>query len=55
VARLMARVSAVPGLGEPHLVSSKVELKASRNLIHFSILTPLETSATPVTTGATTP
>ena len=55
VARLMARVSAVPGLGEPHLVSSKVELKASRSLIHFSILTPLETSATPVTTGATTP
>ena len=55
VARLMARVSAVPGLGEPHLLSSKVELKAGRNLIHFTILTPLETSATTVPTGATTP
>lgn len=55
VARLMARVAAVPGLGEPHLMSSKVELKAGRNLIHFTILTPLETTTTTVTTGATTP
>lgn len=55
VARLMARVAAVPGLGEPHLMSSKVELQSGRNLIHFTILTPLETTATTVTTGATTP
>jgi hypothetical protein len=55
VARLMARVSAVPGLGDPHLLSSKVELKSGRKLIHFTILAPLETSTTTVTTGATTP
>jgi Tfp pilus assembly protein PilN len=55
VARLMARVSGVPGLGEPHLLSSKVELKSGRNVIHFTILTPLETSTTTVPTGATTP
>ena len=55
VARLMARVAGVPGLGEPHLLSSKVELKSGRNLIHFTILTPLETSTTTVPTGATTP
>ena len=51
----MARVAGVPGLGEPHLLSSKVELKSGRNVIHFTILTPLETSTTTVTTGATTP
>ena len=55
VARLMARVATVPGLGEPHLLSSKVELKAGRNLIHFTVLTPLESSTTTVPTGATTP
>jgi hypothetical protein len=54
VARLMARISAIRGLGEPHLLSSKVELGA-RALIHFTILTPLDTAAIPVTTGATTP
>ncbi len=54
VARLMARVAGVPGLGEPKLMSSKVELKSGRNVVHFTILTPLETT-TPVTTGATTP
>ena len=50
----MARVGGVPGLGEPKLMSSKVELKSGRNVVHFTILTPLETT-TPVTTGATTP
>jgi hypothetical protein len=54
VGRLMARVSAISGLGEPQLLSSKVELGA-RPLVHFTILTPLETSAIPATTGATTP
>ncbi len=55
VARLMARVSAVSGLGEPHLMSSKVELKGGRSVIHFQILAPLDSSPTPATTGATTP
>jgi Tfp pilus assembly protein PilN len=55
VARLMARISTINGLGEPHLLGSKVELKAGRKLIHFTISTPLDTSAIPVTTGATTP
>jgi hypothetical protein len=55
VARLMARVATVPGLGEPHLLSSKVELKSGRNLIHFTVLTPLESTTTTVPTGATTP
>ena len=55
VGRLMARVSAVRGLGEPRLTSSKVELKGGREVIHFSIRTPLDISAIPATTGATTP
>jgi Tfp pilus assembly protein PilN len=55
VARLMARISGISGLGQPHLLGSKVELKAGRNVIHFTISTPLDTSAIPVTTGATTP
>jgi Tfp pilus assembly protein PilN len=56
VARLMARVWAVPGLGEPRLQSSKVELKGGREVVHFAIVAPLETAAdTTATTGATTP
>lgn len=55
VGRLMARISAIRGLGEPRLMSSKVELKAGRDIVHFTILTPLDVPAIPVPTGATTP
>jgi hypothetical protein len=55
VGRLMARISAIRGLGEPRLMSSKVELTAGREVIRFSILTPLDVSAIPATTGETTP
>lgn len=63
VALLMARASAVPGLGEPRLATSEVQSRGDQSVIHFVIDIPIDQRAqdrptlTPVSgttaTGAT--
>jgi Tfp pilus assembly protein PilN len=45
VAILMVRVGAVPGLGEPMLTSSTVQMKGNRRVIHFVIDIPIDQRA----------
>ena len=45
VALLMARASTVPGLGEPRLATSEVQVRADRDVIHFVIDIPIDQRA----------
>lgn len=45
VALLMARASAVSGLGEPRLASSEVQLQGGRTVVHFVIDIPIDQRA----------
>lgn len=56
VARLMSRLWAVPGLGEPRLTTSSVETVANRSVIGFQLTVPLDSAAQATATdGALTP
>jgi Tfp pilus assembly protein PilN len=45
VALLMSRASTVPGLGEPRLATSEVQVRADRDVIHFVIDIPIDQRA----------
>jgi hypothetical protein len=45
VAQLMARASTVPGLGEPRLASSEVQVGDQKDVIHFVIDIPIDQRA----------
>lgn len=45
VANLMARLAAIPGLGEPRLATSERQLRGGRSVIHFVIDAPIDQRA----------